>query len=382
MITRILTRRAGYNYGSSLQAWAMQQLAEGFAIENELVDYDEYTWRGHLRLWLLRVAGWLSVHCALFDRMSRRWGFCWGDSHRHRQAFDRFDERRLKKSDRRYRSLRALRRAARHWPAAICGSDQIWNPESFDAAFFLGFMPDEALKIAYAPSFGTERIEPRAAAMIRPLIDRFELLSVREAAGARIIRELCGRRVPVVPDPTLLLTRHQWDRIAEPPALRSPYILCYFLPSTELPTAFVERLRAVHPTWEVINLPDNRFRFRMAGAAQPGVVSPEQFVGYLSQAQCVVTNSFHACVFSILYERPFYVAPRRAARYSCQFSRIRTLLDRLGLRGREIGSDGTGRPAAAPVDWPAVRQQLERYRAEGFACWARIGEALREKARR
>ncbi|MCX7772850.1 MAG: polysaccharide pyruvyl transferase family protein, partial [Clostridia bacterium] len=91
--------------------------------------------------------------------------------------------------------------------AFVCGSDQVWNPNLIkgDMAYTLSFVPCTKRKVAYAASFGVERLTGEQAAMLSPHIISFDHLSVREATGSRIVEEITGREAQAVLDPTLLL---------------------------------------------------------------------------------------------------------------------------------------------------------------------------------
>ena len=123
-------------------------------------------------------------------------------------------------------------RFAAKFEGFIVGSDQIWNPNSpfVGENFFLDFVP-EWKRFTYAPSFSVEKIPDFLNNVYSNRLNRFNYLSVREHAGASIIHSLTGRSASVVLDPTLLLTKNQWDKLIVPCSLRSdsPYVLSFFL---------------------------------------------------------------------------------------------------------------------------------------------------------
>lgn len=98
----------------------------------------------------------------------------------------------------------------------VCGSDQIWNPYLYDPYYFLEFVQDSRRKIAYAPSFGVMEIPHRCQQRLRKAIAPFRYVSVREKRGAEIVRELTGKQVMVAVDPTLLVSMAHWQTLAKP----------------------------------------------------------------------------------------------------------------------------------------------------------------------
>ena len=111
----------------------------------------------------------------------------------------------------------------------ICGSDQIWNPENFNGVYYLNFVNEKNKKISYAPSFGVSHIPTSKIEEIRQLVNKFDWLSVREDKGVNILKELTQKDIEVVVDPTLLLSKTDWEQISVSPNINEDYILCYFL---------------------------------------------------------------------------------------------------------------------------------------------------------
>jgi len=124
------------------------------------------------------------------------------------ERFEAFSRENLNISGRRYQSLEELRQAELPYDVLLSGSDQIWNPKifpdgRFDPVFFGAF--SHKRKIAYAPSFGIPRIPDGMEEELRTYLESFSHLSVRERQGQGIVRDITGKDVPVVLDPTLLL---------------------------------------------------------------------------------------------------------------------------------------------------------------------------------
>ncbi len=191
----------------------------------------------------------------------------------------------------------------------IVGSDQIWNPTWLDDAgyekYLLSFAPPEK-RIAFSASFGVYSVPEEKRAPYREELPKFNALSVREDAGARIVKELSGRDAEVLIDPALMLTRGRWESIAEPPRrvpdLSRPYVLTYFLGGpSERAREDLRRLAGRDPVYRLVDPAAPEFYCS---------VGPAEFVYLISRAKIVLTDSFHASVFSFLMGVPFLVYDR------------------------------------------------------------------------
>lgn len=210
----------------------------------------------------------------------------------------------------------------------IAGSDQIWSPmhlkkHPYDAGlFFLRFVPKQK-RFAYAPSFGSSLIPDWYKTMYSTFFSDFKKLSVRENSGHEILFSLTGRNVPVLPDPTFLLNRKEWleltrvSDVSTIDAANSSYIFQYFLSNQD-----AEILRYMNRYADAANLEQIRIAGNKFNKGEY-IVSPDQFVKLIANADIVVTDSFHAAVFSIIFKKRFVVLRRTDVN---QISRLDTLL--------------------------------------------------------
>ena len=220
----------------------------------------------------------------------------------------------------------------------ICGSDQIWNPENFNGVYYLNFVNDKNKKISYAPSFGVSHIPTSKIEEIRQLVNKFDWLSVREDRGVSILKELTQKDVEVVVDPTLLLSKTDWGQVSVNPNISEDYILCYFLGDRKEYWKAVENLQKM-TTYRVIIIPA-RFNAYLQKYEIRTSTSPEEFIGLIKNAKIVLTDSFHGVIFSLKFERDFYVFKRfKDKDKRSQNSRIYNILKMLNLEGRLIDSN-------------------------------------------
>lgn len=217
----------------------------------------------------------------------------------------------------------------------ICGSDQIWNPENFNGVYYLNFVNEKNKKISYAPSFGVSHIPTSKTEEIRQLVNKFDWLSVREDKGASILKELTQKDVEVVVDPTLLLSKTDWDQISANPIINEDYILCYFLGDRKEYWKAVENLQRM-TKYKVIIIPA-RFNSYLKKYEIRTSTSPQEFIGLIKNAKLVLTDSYHGVIFSLKFERDFYVFKRFEDKDKrSQNSRIYNILKMLNLEERLV----------------------------------------------
>ena len=216
----------------------------------------------------------------------------------------------------------------------IIGSDQVWNPglaRSYIVNLGL-FVASNSKVLSYAASFGIDKIPEDCKTIYRKGLNNMSDISVREEAGAKIVKDLIGKGALVVVDPTMLLTAEEWRRMENKPKNieGKKYILTYFLGKiSEERKNFLEKI-AIENNLEIIN---------MAQITEPEIyiAGPSEFLSYIDNASIVFTDSFHASVFSILFKKPFYVL-NREDHSGDMSSRLDTLLSKFKLEDRKLNT--------------------------------------------
>lgn len=211
--------------------------------------------------------------------------------------------------------------------AFICGSDQIWNFKyRRDLTYFFDFVNKEESKIiAYAPSIA-DPWSKKNEEFIAPYLRRFDSISVRESSNLAQVKKLSPNNNPVVVcDPVFLLEKRQWNEIADTTLKpNEPYIFCYFLSVTPLAVEVVKKMReltglkVLHFNLNALDKFNSEYNIRIAG--------PTDFIGLISRATYVCTNSFHCSAFSIIYRKNFIFIPKNMAN-----ERITSLMDKFGI---------------------------------------------------
>lgn len=211
----------------------------------------------------------------------------------------------------------------------VTGSDQVWNPNyrGGSPVDFLTFAEPEK-RISYAASFGVSEIPEKYIENYRRWLSEMAYISVREEAGAQIVKKLTGRDAVVSVDPTMMLSKEKWISISKQPSSKpmKGYLLTYFL--GKIPKERIKKLKdiAKKNDLEIIHLAQIKDRV-------PYLTGPSEFIDYINSANVFCTDSFHGAVFSILLDTPFIVFNREDKSPSMN-SRIETLLKTFNLESR------------------------------------------------
>lgn len=251
------------------------------------------------------------------------------------------------------------------YDAFVVGSDQIWRPKFcyFLAHAFLDFTEGHAVKrIAYAASFGTEANEYTAQQieLCRPLAQRFDTISTREDSGVALCQELFGVKAVQMIDPTLLLSTSDYiTLVQETDTPKSKgNLMVYVLDETQKITDSINTLavgKGLTPFRT--NSKVENYNAPIRERIQPPV---EQWLQGFCDADFVITDSFHACVFSILFHKPF-VCIGNEGRGSSRFT---SLLKMFHLEHRLVSSLEDF--VDTPINWDEVDAILAAKRAEAM----------------
>lgn len=370
----ILTFHFSDNYGAALQAHALRRWLTEHGHRASFIDYRpahiEHGGRLSLPTSPARVKANLKVtYLALSAFMNQHFGHPG-----QREKFQRFREHFLGMPETgRERDDGAWLAAARRCDLLVAGSDQIWSPSlhhGFDPHYFLDFArPLPARKIAYAASFGRDRVSSSEAALLPRLLDNFDAISVRETSGATLVEQATGELPANVPDPTLLHTHYPELDTQAPAEAGQPYVFCYGLRSPDNIRATAE-LVARRLGCRILSPHNPHRRWREIGRTV--YPDPGEWVSLLRHARFVVTNSFHGTVFSLLFHKPFIVAGLTGEKAAAN-ARALNLLRTVHLEGRFTPEFSAHRVEAlmdSGIDWADVQERLGYLRQAGhdFLC--------------
>lgn len=318
-----------YNAGATLQAYALMRYLSDLGHDVEIIDYQPEFMTGGLGFFAVnnpRFKKNLAVKALyLLAKSPSRALYLW-----RKWRFDAFARRHLPLTQKRYTSNAELQADPPIADVYFAGSDQIWNPSldnGRDPAFYLDFAPMGAIRASYAASFAVDEIPASCQDKIANLLSGLDFISVRESSGAHLAASLDGRDAMQVMDPVFLHDRNFWDQFAADASINIPkgerYVLVYDFDRNPGIEKFAKKL-ALERQAKVYSLFKNGSDRRLANA------SPRDFVRLIQQAECVVSNSFHATAFSVLFGREFFVFNRTEGINT----RMRDLLSLLRLEQR------------------------------------------------
>lgn len=225
-------------------------------------------------------------------------------------AFEQFRDC-VPHSEKIYTSLN-IEECLKKYDIFITGSDQVWNMNWYNRNYFLDFVPRDKVKISYAASMPDVNISNEEKEIVKNHLESFDAVSVRESNTAIFLEELTGKKTECVLDPTLLLGKEDWDKICSDKIVNYKYIFCYFLGDDmrerKIAKEFAKKLKlkiVTLPHLDLIKKSDIFF-----GDCKLYNVSPQMFISLIKNAEYVLTDSFHAAVFSNIFKTKYYVFER------------------------------------------------------------------------
>lgn len=315
------------NYGAVLQAYALQRYLRNIS------DYDveviNFTTDWHLksnRIYGGTYSNWVAKLVFFILKTLRLRALL-----KRKNRTDVFKKSHINISSERYTSDEMILNKPPIKDIYITGSDQVFNPNGqYYKVYYLGFDKNNARKVAYAPSFGVSNFTDEIKNKISNYILDFDALSCRESVGAEYLSAITNKIVPTVVDPTLLLTKQQWFNVAIKPNYKYKYIFIYDLNGAENLVKIAQKIRDV-TDYKIVCLTGKVQKFYKVDK-QIYDAGPSEWLGWIANAEFVVTDSFHGTVLSTIFEKQFfsYIAVPQTS------SRIRNLLTNLSLQNRIV----------------------------------------------
>lgn len=352
----IITRHAIANYGSLLQAYATQNFFNNLGFEAEIIDYIPESECGFKRVdtyaSLVEVQGLKRIiykAVKIPDELIKG------------KKFNKYRIRYLILT-RRYNVLKQLKDADFGESILCAGSDQLWGympTKKIDEAYFLNFGTSKNKFIAYSASFGRTDFDGEFYNKLPNLLSKFSFITVRETSAKRIIEEKTPFKAAAILDPTLMMPREFWINLANKKVNKSKYILLYQLRSNKLMDEYVKKL-AKQRGLKIYRVTTSIYDYLKSGRTKC-LKSPDKVLALFRDAQFVVTDSFHATVFSVLFNKQFIdMLPPTT------HERITDFLDMLQLNNRVVNGvdDKQVNSIAEPIDYTLVNTVLNQIRQE------------------
>ena len=352
MKINFITLHRAENYGSVLQTLALQVKLSELGHDVHVLDYypERYTNKGLLRRLknksdkLKNPIFLLAAKILIYPSYLRK-----------NRVFGNFIDTYIRLKGSAFQTNEEAARKLTFDADAYCtGSDQVWNSywnEGIEKALFLDFVPKGKLVFSYASSIGLSKLPQEEIEETKRLLDKYECISVREDSGVKIVKELGRNDVIQCLDPTLLLTKEEWDRYVDKHNKKTDYILTYNLHHDARIDRYAGELSRKHrlPIWNIsYNWHDVVRKGHLCWC--PPV---ERFLWLIKNARYVIADSFHATVFSIIFERPFVtITPDVAS------SRISSILHTLDLDERNLTNFSDTSMIEKPIDYTEVKRLL------------------------
>ncbi len=365
----ILTLSPRNNYGGILQAYALQTVLKRMGHDAVVIDKSR-----EIKLPILSFSRYflyfkLLAHKVLVDRNTT---IFWDRKHnREYKVMSTYTLPFIQKYIKRFVVSRDYSNIKQgDFDAFVVGSDQVWRPKYFGQNIlsnaFLSFAKDwDVKRISYAASFGTEEWEYTKVqtSECKDLIKKFDAVSVRESSAVKLCKEYLGVDALHVLDPTMLLFATDYIQLFKeantPQSLGS--LMCYILDETE------DKQKVVSNVEETLNLTafsvNSKYEVRTAPLEERIQPPVEAWLRGFYDAEFVVTDSFHACVFSILFEKPFIVYGNKDR----GMARFHSLLSIFGLENRLVTSSAeTQKVISVPIDWSLVNAKKKEWQEKSY----------------
>lgn len=250
----------------------------------------------------------------------------------------------------------------------ITGSDQVWNASINLEAYSLHFVKESARCISYAASYGGGQFTSWQRKILQESLDRYKAISVREKTLAQEVKAFMSRDVAVVLDPIFLVAPSVWEQEMHSVALVKPFVFCYLLGDSRWHRKFAQKI-ANENHCQLVVIPyavNGAFRFcdLSFGDIQDVTAGPREFLWLIRYAQCVITDSFHATAFSILFNTNFWALPRY--KEPDKNRRILDVLQEFDLQDRMVFWDERMRKGLETTDFTSADEILRRRTKESF----------------
>jgi hypothetical protein len=308
------------NFGSMLQAYALQKTIEKIGVKHTYISYTKkanvkYVLYYYYR-YLRSMIPWLTERKDLFSRFHRK---------NIKATFRLFTQNTIHTTDEKYDGF-------------ICGSDQIWAPNVLDPTYMLDFVTDKTKKIAYAASIGLNDIPQELILTYKSNLSSFSAISVREEKGQTLLAEKCSVESQVVVDPTMLLKTEEWEKLEKQIHIDSSYVFCYFLSESNDYLSRNDIADSIGKSKVYGVTTQKKPNPLMINITEQ--VGPAEFLWLVDHAERVITDSFHGAVFSVIFNKKFTLCSRFDPKDPvCQNSRIEQLCKMLNIeKYRKLGT--------------------------------------------
>ncbi|MDN3619149.1 polysaccharide pyruvyl transferase family protein [Polaribacter undariae] len=356
----VLTFQSSNNYGALLQCYALSTTLEELGFNVQIFNLK----KEHIKD--IEDLPFLSRNKRVFKKSINNAIF--------ESAFDNFRKKYLKsKFTKEIGTKDGLKEFSDSFDAVVVGSDQVWRgayTKKLQSSFFFDFISDKTKKISYAASFGLDYFEgfKNNESEINTLINKFNAISVREAEGVKICKETFNVEAIHVLDPVFLLSKERYQKIidAEFKKNENSYVAYYFLNPDAYRKTILTSVKKEFKIKDEINIyTNNKFSFRRPSfnLSKYKFKTFSTWLGELSNADFVVTDSFHGLAFSIIFNKQFVCIAnsKRGA------SRMKSLLSLFNLSHRLVNEgESINFETLKTIDYTVVNREIDNQKLKSI----------------
>lgn len=306
----ILTYHNTLNFGAVMQCYALYKACSNLGAEVEIIDYRNWVIKNNVKpISMITRRGKEKINIKSIIKL-----LCAYPMIKFKKAsFEGFIKKNTMLSKKGYDTREEILNASPEYDKYIIGSDQVWNYNinGMDTTYFMDFVKDESRIFSFSSSFGLEAIDEDKKKIYSSLLARIPEISVREQQGSKIIRDLTGKDAKVLCDPVFLIPKEEWISLINPNNRSKNSNICTYFLNYNTKEQFereynkktdLKRYKNVKLAGGITfkDFIDRNIMVKIFGG-------PLDYLKSIYDARYIFTDSFHATVFSILFEKNFVV---------------------------------------------------------------------------
>ena len=349
----IVTWHYYWNFGSGLQAFALQKLISSMGYDVNIINYRNPKFGKHIK-WKVLVKYLLHNTVGLINKKIYD---------KTLQGVNNYHKRYLRQTRCFYEPEQIIE-ITKGYSILVYGSDQIWAPNVYNPIYMGVYIPEGIQKISYAASIGLNDIPDKLVGVYQQNLSSYKAVSVREDEGKELLKNKCGIDATVVLDPTLMISESVYRKMKKSvKGIKGKYIYCYFLNKDHQYRVIVERYAREHNLQIVGSsdrVEDSEWMNRLTN------IGADQFLWLIDNAETIFTDSYHGSIFSLLFHKNLWTFVRFNENSPiCQNSRIRQLQNNFGIEHRIISSNDIIDDSKV-IDYIYFEKRLSELRADSY----------------
>lgn len=341
------------NFGSGLQAFALQNLISSMGHDVNIINYrnpqfgKRVRWKSIVKYFLHNTVG--LVNKKIYDKTL--------------QGVNIYQKRYLHQTKCFYEPEQ-IAEITKGYSSLVYGSDQIWAPNVYAPIYMGAYIPSDVQKISYAASIGLNDIPNELIGVYQQNLSSYKAVSVREDEGKELLKNKCEIEATVVLDPTLMVDANVYRKMKKPvKGVKGKYIYCYFLNKEHQYREGVEKYAREH-NLQIVGTSDRETDSEWMNKLTN--LGADQFLWLIDNAETIFTDSYHGSIFSLLFHKNLWTFVRFDENNPiCQNSRIRQLQNNFGIGHRVISSKAAIDDSKV-IDFDYFENRLSELRTDSY----------------